>query len=251
VICDLAGKSVLLTGALGSLGRAQAAHLGAAGARLLLSDLPDDPRAPGHLALLRAAGIDCDYLGLDLADLPAVATVIAKRASTIGGFDILINNAAVIINKPFEAFTLDEYETQIRVNSSAPFVAARAVCAGMRQRGGGCIINFSSLTRHGHWAGYTPYSASKGAIMAMTKTLARELGPDRIRVNAVTPGAVQSEAEDRVFGHRLAEYSAWVLERQCLQARVQPDDIARLVVFLASDHAAMITGQEINVDGGW
>lgn len=247
---ELSDKTVLLTGALGSLGRAQAKVLGAAGARLLLLDRPGDVRCEELLAALDREGIKAEYLGQDLNDLSGTHNAISSAASRVG-VDVLINNAAVIVNRPFEEFTLEEYEQQIRVNSSAAFVAAQAVAPSMRERRAGSIINFSSLTRNGQWTGYAPYAASKGAIVALTTTLARELGSHGIRVNAITPGAVQSEAEERVFGHKLAEYQDWILERQCLKQRIQPEDIAQLVLFVASDRSKMITGQEIHMNAGW
>ena len=99
--------------------------------------------------------------------------------------------------------------------------------------------------------GYVPYVASKGAMYGLTKSLARELGPFNVRVNAVSPGAVVSEAENRVFADRLEQYNSWILENQSLKQRIQASDVADLVVFLASNRSRMITGQNIQVDGGW
>jgi NAD(P)-dependent dehydrogenase (short-subunit alcohol dehydrogenase family) len=164
---------------------------------------------------------------------------------------ILINNAALIINRPFEEFSLLEYEDQIRVNSSAAFALTRAVAPGMKSRGYGKVVNFCSLVLNGRWDGYVPYVASKGAMLGLTKSLARELGRHGIRVNAVSPGAVVSAAEQRVFGDRLQQYNDWILENQCLKQRIEPDAIARLVLFLVSPDSDMITGQNIGIDGGW
>ena len=163
---------------------------------------------------------------------------------------MLINNAALIINKPFEEFSLDEYEDQIRVNSSAAFALARAVAPGMKACGYGKIVNFCSITLNGRWDGYVPYVASKGAMLGLTKSLARELGPHGICVNAISPGAVVSEAEARVFAD-LAGYNKWILENQCLKQRIQPEAVADLVLFLVSPSSDMITGQNIRIDGGW
>jgi NAD(P)-dependent dehydrogenase (short-subunit alcohol dehydrogenase family) len=96
-----------------------------------------------------------------------------------------------------------------------------------------------------------PYVASKGALLGLTKGLARDLGPHGITVNAIAPGAVVSEAERRVFAGRLEAYNSFILERQCIKARIQPRDVASLALFLASDAAGMITGQNIGIDGGW
>jgi NAD(P)-dependent dehydrogenase (short-subunit alcohol dehydrogenase family) len=96
-----------------------------------------------------------------------------------------------------------------------------------------------------------PYVASKGALLGLTHALARELGPHGITVNAIAPGAVVSEAENRVFADRLDEYNRFILDRQSLKSRIQPEDVANLAVFLASDAARMISGQNIGIDGGW
>ena len=242
----LAGKHVLLTGALGSLGRAQARALAKEGAHLTLLDRPE-LAAEGQAF---AATLQADYLGLDLNALDAAKTAITDLAAR-RRVDILINNAALIINRPFEDFSVAEYEDQVRVNSSAGFVLTQAVAPAMKAIGYGKIINFCSLTLNGRWDGYVPYVASKGALYGLTKTLARELGPHGIRVNAVSPGAVVSDAEARVFGDRAQEYNDWIVENQSLKSRIEPENIAPLVVFLASPASDMISGQEIRVDGGW
>ena len=244
----LHGRTVLLTGALGTLGRAQAALFAHAGAKLLLLDRPE-ATATGD-ALARTIGNGALYVGQDLNDLSeAEAAVRALAAAT--PIDVLVNNAALIVNRPFEEFSLDEYEDQIRVNSSAVFALARAVAPGMKVRGYGKMVNFCSLVLNGRWDGYVPYVASKGAVLGLTKSLARELGPHGIRVNAVAPGAVVSEAEERVFGDKLQEYNDWILENQSLKQRIQPEDVARLVLFLAGRESDLITGQNFGIDGGW
>lgn len=244
---DLSGKRVLLTGALGTLGQAQAAAFTAAGAEVVLLDRPElAEKGAAFSATLDGS----TYVGLDLNDLHAAETRI-KAVSGERLVDILINNAALIINKPFENFSIEEYEDQIRVNSSAAFVLTRAVAPGMKAKGYGKIVNFCSVTLNGRWDGYVPYVASKGAMLGLTKSLARELGPHGIRVNAVSPGAVVSEAEARVFADRLQQYNDWILENQCLKERIQPQAVADLVLFLVSPSADMITGQNIHVDGGW
>ena len=243
----LSGRRVLLTGALGTLGMAQAAAFANEGADLVLLDLPE------HAAKGRQICVDlkgASYLGLDLNDLSSAEATVKSLAAG-RGFDILVNNAALIINKPFESFSIGEYEDQIRVNSSAAFVLARAVAPGMKEKGYGKIINFCSITLNGRWDGYVPYVASKGAMLGLTKSLARELGPYGIRVNAISPGAIVSEAEARVFGDRLQAYNDWVIENQCLKERILPKAVSDLVMFLASPASDMITGQNIGVDGGW
>lgn len=249
---EFAGKTVLITGALGTLGTAQTEAFAAHGARLLLLDLPADPRGDKRADEVAARhGVDARYVGQDLGDLKGSEGLVRRLSDELGGIDVLVSNAALIINKPFEEFSIDEYEDQMRVNAAATFALARAVAPGMKAKRDGKIINFCSVTLNGRWDGYVPYVASKGAMLGLTKSLARELGPFNIRVNAVSPGAVVSEAENRVFGDRLQQYNDWILENQCLKQRIQPDDVAELVLFLASDRSRMITGQNIAIDGGW
>ncbi|MHB1101912.1 MAG: SDR family oxidoreductase [Devosia sp.] len=247
VTYDLSGKTALITGALGTLGRAQARAFAAAGIRVLLLDRPEG-KAPGK-AFAAELG-DAVYVGQDLNRLAAAEAKVRALADE-RPIDILINNAALIINKPFEDFSLEEYEDQVRVNSSAAFALARAVAPAMKARRYGKIVNYCSVTLNGRWDGYVPYVASKGAMLGLTKSLARELGPHGIRVNAISPGAVVSEAEARVFADRLQQYNDWIIENQCLKQRIQPEAVADLALFLVSPASDMITGQNIHVDGGW
>lgn len=241
-------KTVLLTGGLGSLGLAQARRLASDGARVVVLDRPESENAEARVAEL---GKSVSFLGCDLNDLSGSQGIVAEVAETFGGFDILINNAALIINRPYEEFSLEEYEDQIRVNSSSAF-ALTVVCAkAMKKKGWGKIINFTSVTLKGILDGYVPYVASKGAMLGLTKSLARELGPHGICVNAVAPGAIVSDAEARVFGHKAHEYSQWVIEQQCLKTRIEAPAVANLVAFLASPASDAITGQNIGIDGGW
>lgn len=249
---DLTGKTVLLTGALGSLGRAQAEAYAAAHASLYLLDRPNDERGPAFATeLAKRHGVAAEYVGHDLGNLEETERVGRALSERAGAMDILINDAALIINRPFEDFSVAEYDEQLRVNAAAGLALARAVAPGMKRKRYGKIINFCSLTLNGRWDGYVPYVVSKGAVLGLTKGLARELGPFGICVNAISPGAVVSEAEERVFGDRLQAYNDWIIENQSLKARIKPEDVANLSLFLASPASDMISGQNIGIDGGW
>ncbi len=233
---DLTGRHALITGGLGTIGTAFGLAFAAAGAQVTILDRPEATPPAAH-----------GWLGVDLNDLADAQA----RVAAAGPFDILINNAALIINKPFEDFSLEEYEQQLRVNSAAAFALTRAVAPAMKAKCWGRVINLTSLTLNGQWDGYVPYVASKGAMLGLTKGLARELGPHGITVNAIAPGAVVSQAEDRVFADRLEDYNRFILDRQSLKSRILAEDVADLAVFLASDAARMISGQNIGIDGGW
>lgn len=251
-MAEFSQSTVLITGALGTLGTAQAEAFARLGARLVLLDRPGDVRGePRASEIARGFGVEARYIGQDLGELKASEKLVRELSDELGGIDVLVSNAALIVNKPFEEFSIDEYEDQLRVNAAATFALVRALAPGMKAKRNGRIVNFCSVTLNGRWDGYVPYVASKGAMLGLTKSLARELGPFNIRVNAVSPGAVVSEAENRVFADRLQQYNDWIVENQSLKQRIQASDVADLVVFLASDRSRMITGQNIAVDGGW
>ena len=240
----LKGKRALITGAARGIGRAFAEAYIREGAEVVIGDI----NLPAAQATAEEIGATAQ--ALDVTDQASIDACMAVMAAG-GGIDILINNAALIINRPFESFSIAEYEDQIRVNSSAAFVLAQAAAPGMKAKGYGKIVNFCSITLIGRWDGYVPYVASKGAMLGLTKTLSRELGPHGVRVNAVSPGAVVSEAEARVYGDRLQQYNDWILENQAVKARIEPRHIADLVLFLVSPASDMISGQNIAIDGGW
>jgi len=242
------GKTLLLTGALGTVGRAMVARYAEEGATIIALDRPD---AENPQALLDGIVKGVRYFGCDLNDLAGTEKAVTALAEEVGGIDILINNAAYVVNKPHEDFSIAEYEDEVRINSSAAFVLMRVCSKHMKAQKAGKIINMTSLTLTGHWDGFVPYVASKGAMYGLVKSMARELGVHGINVNGINPGAIVSEAEWRHFGDDREKYHQWILENQSLKRRIEPADIANAAVFLCSEQAALITGQDIHVDGGW
>ena len=242
------GKNLLLTGALGTVGRAMVARYAEEGATIIALDRPD---AENPQALLDGIVKGVRYFGCDLNDLAGTEKAVTALAEEVGGIDILINNAAYVVNKPHEDFSIAEYEDEVRINSSAAFVLMRVCAKHMKAKKAGKIINMTSLTLTGHWDGFVPYVASKGAMYGLVKSMARELGVHGINVNSINPGAIVSEAEWRHFGDNREKYHQWILENQSLKRRIEPMDIANAAVFLCSEQAALITGQDIHVDGGW
>lgn len=242
------GKTLLLTGALGTVGRAMVARYAEEGANIIALDRPD---ADAPQVLLDGIAKGVRYFGCDLNDLAGTEKAVTALAEEVGGIDILINNAAYVVNKPHEEFSIAEYEDEVRINSSAAFVLMRVCSKHMKAKKAGKIINMTSLTLTGHWDGFVPYVASKGAMYGLVKSMARELGVHGINVNGINPGAIVSEAEWRHFGDNREKYHQWILENQSLKRRIEPVDIANAAVFLCSEQAALITGQDIHVDGGW
>lgn len=247
-MANLSGKTVLITGALGTIGKALVSRFIEEGATVVASDRPDMENAAETLQKL---GENIQYFGVDLNDLSGTESAVTKLADEVGGFDILVNNAAFVVNKPHEEFSIEEYEEEVRVNSSAAFVLSRVCSNHMKQKKYGKIINLTSLTLNGNWEGFVPYVASKGAMFGLVKSMARELGKHGITVNGISPGAVLSDAEWRHFGEKREAYHQWILERQSVKRRIEPEDIANLAVFLASSRADLISGQDIHCDGGW
>jgi NAD(P)-dependent dehydrogenase (short-subunit alcohol dehydrogenase family) len=232
-------RHALITGACGTIGQGMVAAFLAAGHRVTAVDLPDAAPPAG-----------AEWLPLDLSDLDgakAAAAALDARAPV----DVLVNNAAIIWNRPFESFAPSEFEAQMRVNVTAAFALVQGLAPGMKARGWGRVINLSSVTLNGQWENFVPYVATKGAVLGLTRTLSRELGPFGITVNAIAPGAVLSGTEERIFGDKLQEYNDFILKGQAVKRRIVADDIAQAAVFLASDGAGMVTGQHLGVDGGW
>jgi NAD(P)-dependent dehydrogenase (short-subunit alcohol dehydrogenase family) len=246
---SIAGRTILYTGAAGGLGLPTTLAFLEAGARVVAVD--NDPAK--ITALQAAAPVDARerlvVLASDLSDLARFRADIARVAEQTGGYDVVINNAAIYPSKPFEDYTIEEHQAVQRVNVDAGIVAVQVALPGMKARQWGRIINIASVTFYGGWALLSPYVASKGALVGLTRAWAREFGGDGITVNAVSPGAFPTDAEK--IHPDPQGYARFVLDHQAVKRRGTPADIALALAFLASDDAGFITGQTLNVDGGW
>jgi 3-oxoacyl-[acyl-carrier protein] reductase len=248
-VSEFQGRTVLLTGAAGGLGSDVTLAFAACGARVIAVDIDE-----GKIAALarRAAGVRPGAVQierLDLAQTEGVRARVAALADELGGIDVLINNAAIYPAKPFEDYTLAEWDAVQRVNVTAAVACLQGALPAMRRKGYGRIINVSSITYYGGWALLAPYVASKGALVALTRAWARELGPDGITANCIVPGAFPTDAEKI---HPDPEgYARFVLDHQSIKRRGRPQDIAEAMMFFASERSGFITGQTLNVDGGW
>lgn len=244
---SLEGKTILYTGAAGGLGLETTLELLRSGAKVVAIDNDANKVA----ALLAAAGGlgGLTVAKLDLADLTGLRVGLLKLSAEVGGFDVVINNAAIYPSKPFEAYSIEEMQLVQRINVDAGIVCVQVALPHMKQARRGRIINISSVTISGGWSDLTPYVQSKMALVGLTRSWAREFGRHGITVNAVAPGAFPTDAEK--IHPDLAAYERRIYEAQALQRRGAPDDIANILMFLASDAASFITGQTIHVDGGW
>jgi 3-oxoacyl-[acyl-carrier protein] reductase len=198
---------------------------------------------------VRAAGGQALGVTADVADRASVEAMAEQVVRGLGGIDILVNNAAIYPLRPWTEITEEEWDSVLAINLKGYFLCARACRDSMAARGYGRIVNLSSITYMIGFKGLLSYVASKGGVVAFTRALAREVGPDGITVNAIAPGAFPTDAEK--IHPNPEQYTQWILEQQSLKRRGTPEDIGNAVVVLASDAASFITGQTIVVDGGW
>jgi len=246
---DLSGKVAVVTGAAGGIGREYARALGNAGAAVVLADLDGDA-AQAAADVLAGQGLRTAAVAADVTSEGATLAMAAIATETFGGVDILVNNAALMAELPQEPlleFPLDWWERVLAVNVTGALLCARACVPSMIERGGGKIINQSS---GGAFVNGRPYGISKMALLSLTHGLARDLGEHRICVNAIAPGAIETEAALSMF----PVGSPWrdrMHELTPLRHAAQPSDLFGALLFLASSDSDWVTGQCINVDGGW
>ncbi len=188
------------------------------------------------------------FLKADVRDVKAYQAAIADVAAKLGTITVLINNAARDDRHDLADVTPDFWDERIAVNLRHQFFAIQAVAPGMKAAGGGSIVNFSSVSYHTMTARLSVYEAAKAAVIGLTRGLARDLGPDRIRLNAITPGWIMTQRQSDLW--LTPEAEADLMKAQCLKEKVYPPDIARMALFLASDDSRLITAQNFVVDGG-
>lgn len=246
---SLHGRNVFVTGGGSGIGAAIVRALAAQGARVAFVDIAQGPS--GELAQsIEAAGDPAPWWRTcDVRDVAALQSAITEAALALGDFSVLVNNVASDDRHTLESVTPDYYDDRMAINERPAFFAIQAVVAGMRRLGAGSVINLGSTGWQGKGAGYPCYAIAKSSVNGLTRGLARTLGQDRIRINTVSPGWVMTERQVALW---LDEEGERELKRnQCLPDKLRPHDIARMVLFLASDDAAMCTAQEFTVDAGW
>jgi NAD(P)-dependent dehydrogenase (short-subunit alcohol dehydrogenase family) len=246
-IMSVAGKVVLITGAARGLGFEYARALGAAGAHVVVGDIADCAAAAA------AAGNGALGVRLDVTEMASAEAMATAAVGRFGRIDGLINNAALygsLRGGRFNAIPEADWDAAMAVNVKGIWNCCKAVVAAMRAAGGGSIVNIASLAATYGMPYALHYTTSKAAVIGMTRGLARELGRDNIRVNAVAPSAVLTEGTQEFFGDKLDRALDTIRTGQALQRTLVPADLTGTVAWLISDESRFVTGQTIAVDGG-
>lgn len=246
---SLRDRVVFVTGGASGIGAAIVARFCAQGARVSFVDI-EEAAAAALVERIRAEGDPPPrFIACDLRDVAALQAAIARVIGEDGPVRTLINNAANDERHALDAVSPDYFDDRIAVNLRHQLFAAQAVHAPMAAAGGGSIVNIGSVTWLVGQGGMPVYSAAKAAVSGLTRSLARDLGPDNIRVNSVLPGWIMTERQ--VEKWLTPEGERDLLAHQCLKRKFYPDDLARVVLFFAADDSGLCTNQNYIADGGW
>lgn len=242
---QLENKVAIITGAAQGIGAACAKRFVAEGAKVTLNDL-DQAGLDKIAAQIEAVGGQCMVAAGNVADRSFVGKMVADTMDTLGGLDILVNNAGITRDAMGHKMSEETWDQVIEVNLKGVFNCLQAAMIPMRNQGSGSIINVSSTSRYGN-PGQMNYAASKGGVVSLTRTAAKELGKKGVRVNCVSPGSIDTEMLKTVPEDMMELFTQFMVP---LARLGQPEEVANLMVFLASEESSYITGQTINVDGG-
>ncbi len=244
---SLSGKRVIISGGGSGIGEGIVEGFARQGAKVAFVDVQD---AESEALCERLSDVPHKpiYHRCDITDIEGYTQCIAELVDLLGGCDVLINNAGNDDRHAVADVTSEYWDQRMAVNLKHQFFAAKAVAPIMRAAGGGAIINLGSISWHLGLENLTVYQTAKAAIEGLTRSLARELGPHNIRVNAILPGNVQTPRQQEWY---TPEQEAEIVEAQCLPGRIQPADIAAMAMFLASDDARLCSGHNYWVDAGW
>ena len=246
---SLKNRVVLITGGASGIGESFVTEFARQGSRVAFLDIQDEP-ARALVASLTAEGCpQPTYIHCDLTDLAALKAAVNQVISTHATIDVLVNNAANDQRHSSDEVTPEFWDRAMAINLRPHFFAAQAVTPAMRAAGRGSIINMSSIAWIIPNTNLAVYVAAKAAIVGLTRTLAHELGPHNIRVNAVLPGAIATERQKQLW--YTPEYLANIFQNQSLKRQIEPAEVARLVLFLAADDSSAITNQSYIIDAGW
>ena len=240
-------KVVIVTGAAAGIGAGVAQLFAAEGAHVFLVDL-DGAGVKKLAASLQSEGGSAFGFEADARNRAAMEKVVEDAVTRFGRIDVLINNAGVYPRHPFLEMTEEQWDTMQDINLKSVFHCTKLVMPHMVRQRAGAVVNISSVTFFTGHAPLTHYVASKGAIIGFTRALAREMGEHNVRINCITPGAIETEGERKLMSR---EQSDTFLQVQSLKRRIVPLDVARVCLFLSTELSDAMTGQTLNVDGGW
>jgi len=246
---SLKDRHVFITGGGSGIGESIVEHFCAQRSRVTFVDIADRPSQALVKRIAAKGDATPDFIHCDLHNIPDLQAAIAAAAKKQGAIRVLVNNAAHDDRHKIEDVTVAYWDERLAVNMRHHFFAAQAVRPMMRKAGGGSIINFGSISWMAGTAGYVAYATAKSSIGGLTRVMARDLGPENIRVNCVVPGWVMTKRQMELWLDENGEKE--IDRRQCLRDRLQPPDLARMVLFLAADDSRMCTSQNFIVDGGW
>jgi NAD(P)-dependent dehydrogenase (short-subunit alcohol dehydrogenase family) len=248
---QLSDKLAVITGAATGIGRATALLFAREGAAVAIGDI-NEAGGRQTAANIEAAGGRASFVGCDVTEAASVEALMRSAAETMGGIDVIVNNAGAQRSGRVTEFAEEEWDLLMRVNPRSCFLGVKYGVPYLRQRGGGVIVNVASLAGLKGGPGMTAYSASKGAIVAFTKALAPELAPDGIRVNAMCPGWIDTPFNQPAIDFMGGRAAQDQVVRQIVPMGRQgtPEEIAAGMLFLASDASSYMTGQSLVVDGG-
>jgi NAD(P)-dependent dehydrogenase (short-subunit alcohol dehydrogenase family) len=246
---SLRDRVVLVTGGASGIGAEEVTQFARQGARVAFLDIADD-LAFTLINTLGQEGLASPlYVPCDLRDIPALQTAIGEISRRLGPISVLVNNAANDQRHGYEDVTVEYWDERMATNLRHQFFAIQAVAPMMRQAGGGSIVNFGSISWHTNQGGMPAYTSAKAAVEGLTKGMARDLGEHGIRVNCVIPGWIMTQRQLDLW--LTPEAEAQLMRTQCLKNKVMPADVARMVLWLASEDSRMCTAQLWVVDGGW
>jgi D-xylose 1-dehydrogenase len=245
---DLAGRHVLITGGGSGIGAAIVEALARQDAKVVFIDVAAE-ESKALAGRLSAEGRDVSFIRQDLTDTAGLQAAIAGLIDRNGPISVLVNNAAHDERHATQTVTPEYFDARIAVNLKHVFFASQAVLPGMVARGGGSIINFSSISWMANMGGMAIYTAAKSAMLGLSRSLARDYGPHNVRVNAIAPGWIRTERQEKLW--ITPEGEKTMLDAQCLKRWLQPAEVAAMALFLASDASSACTAQHYVVDGGW
>jgi NAD(P)-dependent dehydrogenase (short-subunit alcohol dehydrogenase family) len=248
----LAGKVALVTGTAAGIGRAILELFASEGASVMGADVRSEP-GEAVVAPMRERGLSVAFCTADVSRRADAETLVAETVARFGGLDVVVNNAGIgIFGKTVENTTEDEWDRTLAINLKSAYLVSHFAVPHLRARGGGSIVNFASVHAYATTEGVAAYAASKGGVLALSRQMALDLAKDNVRVNAMIPGAVDT---DMLRSHAEREGKSYeelgfVFDSRSIGRIAQPEELARAVLFLASDDSSFITGAPLIADGG-